>query len=118
MPFLKRERQHPGIPDEQSDAGRVAEPVPRRDGLFARHEQREARNPVEVHHAAEKHRPHQEPAAADTESPVQKTHAERATGAPPPMGTKECQRRSAVAKAGMLDRGGLGDAGGEQQETA
>ena len=29
MPSLKRERQHPGIPDEQSDAGRVAEPVRR-----------------------------------------------------------------------------------------
>lgn len=75
MPLLERERQHPSTPDEQSDAGRVAEPVPRGDSLFEQYEQCEARNPVEVHHAAEKHQPDQEPTAADADSAVQKTHA-------------------------------------------
>ena len=75
MPFLERGRQHPCAPDEQSDAGCVAEPVPRGDSLFEQYEQRETCDPVEVHHAAEKHQPHHEPAAAHAESALQKTHA-------------------------------------------
>ncbi len=54
MPLLERERQHPGTPDEQSDTGHVAEPVAGGDSLFEQNEQGEARDPVEVHHPAEK----------------------------------------------------------------
>ncbi len=74
MLFSERERQHPGTPDEQSDAGRVAEPVAGGDSLFEQNEQGEAPDPVEVHHPAEKQEPHQEPAAADAKSAVYQAH--------------------------------------------
>jgi len=47
-------RQYPGTPDQQSDTGRVAEPVAGGDSFFEQNEQGEARDPVEVHHPAEK----------------------------------------------------------------
>ena len=75
MPLSERERQHPGTPDEQSDTGRVAEPVAGGYGLFEQNKQGEARDPVKVHHPAEKQESHQEPAAADAESAVHKAHA-------------------------------------------
>ena len=49
-----RERQHPGTPNEQNDTGGVTKPVASRNGLFEQYEQCEARDPVKVHHAAEK----------------------------------------------------------------
>ena len=48
------EREHPGTPDDQSDTGGVAEPVASWDNLFEQNKQGEARDPVEVHDAAEK----------------------------------------------------------------
>ena len=65
MPLSQRERQHPGTPDEQSDTGRVADPVASRDRLFEQNQQGEARDPVKVHHATEKEETHQDPTAAD-----------------------------------------------------
>ena len=117
-PLSERERQHPGTPDEQSDTGGVAEPMACGYTLFEQNKQGEARDPVEVHHPAEKQEPHQAPAAADAESAVLETHTYRATGAPPPMGAKECKRRSALAKTGMFNRGELVNARGEQQNVA
>ncbi len=54
MPLLERERQHPGTPDQQSDTSRVAEPATGGDNLFQQNEHGDARDPVEVHHSAEK----------------------------------------------------------------
>jgi hypothetical protein len=54
MSLSELERQHPGTPDEQSDTGRVTEPVAGGDSLFEQNEQGEAHDPVEVHHPAEK----------------------------------------------------------------
>ena len=116
-PLSEGERQHPGTPDEQNDTGRIAEPMTGGDGPFEQNEQGEARDPVEVHHPAEKQEAHQEPAAAHAESAVHETHAQRAAGVPPPMGAKECKRRSAVAKTGMLNRGELVEARGQQENA-
>ncbi len=70
----ERERQHPGTPDKQSDAARIAEPMAGGDSFFEQNEQGDSGDPVEVHHPAEKQEPHQEPAAADAESTVHQAH--------------------------------------------
>jgi len=54
VPSSERERQHSGTPDEQSDTSRVTEPVAGGDSLFEQNKQGETRDPVKVHHPAEK----------------------------------------------------------------
>jgi hypothetical protein len=110
--------EHRDTPGEQGHAGRAGKPVARGNSLFEQDEQRETGVPVEVHDAANKKQPHQEPATADTERAMNKTHAQRAKRAALPMLAKKFKRRSALAKAGSLQGGELVEAGGKQHDAA
>ena len=105
-------------PGGEDDPGEPAhEPATRQD-LFEQHEDREYRDPREIHDSQHEEEGHQEPAATEAIQAVVQTHHEGTPSPVVPMGGEEDQRRPTMAQAGVLERRPLKDAGEQQHNPA
>ena len=115
---MERVDDEPCSPRGQNHAGSGAEPEAAREEFFQSDEQGERRDPEDVHDAGDEEQTHEGPAAAGAEEAVFHPHPESSARAFPPSRHDEFEGGAAVREAGVLERGELKNAGGEEQNAA
>src|SRR5690348_11683660 len=98
------EDQHPGAGGDEGKAGGTRNPSSERGKLFQEDDQRQQRDPNDVHHAADEQERHQTPAAADAIGAVAYSHgkAARHIAAETAIAHEETDRALALGKAHSL----------------